>query len=65
MEEMKVILLFTIRDFDFQCANLKPNKTPRVPWTDLDLTFGDLAFQDCVLEARPRDGMPFIVKRRN
>lgn len=65
MDEMKIILLLTVRDFDFQCANLKPNKTQRVPWTDLDLTFGDLAFQDFVFEARPRDGMPMTVKRRN
>lgn len=63
MDEMKIILLLTIREFDFSCAGLKPNKTPRVPWTDLDLTFGDRAFQELVFEAKPRDGMSMRVKR--
>ena len=63
MDEMKIILLLTVRDFDFACAGLKPNKTPRVPWTDLDLTFGDRAFQEYVFEAKPRDGMSMKVKR--
>lgn len=63
MDEMKTILLLTIRDFDFTCVGLKPNKTPRVPWTDLDLTFGDRAFQEFVFEAKPRDGMRMSVKK--
>ena len=63
MDELKIILLLTIRDFDFTCVGLKPNKTPRVPWTDLDLTFGDRAFQEYVFEAKPRDGMPMSVRR--
>ncbi|KAF2662799.1 cytochrome P450 3A30 [Lophiostoma macrostomum CBS 122681] len=58
MDEMKLVLLLTVRDFDFECVGLKPNKEQRVPWTDLDLTFGDLAFQEFVFEAQPRDGMP-------
>ncbi|EAT87917.2 hypothetical protein SNOG_04157 [Parastagonospora nodorum SN15] len=65
MDELKIALLLTIRDFDFTCADLKPNKTPRVGWTDWDLTFGDRAFQTFVFEARPRDGMPMTVKRSN
>lgn len=63
MDEMKSILLLTVRDFDFTCVGLKPNKTPRVPWTDLDLTFGDRAFQEFVFEAKPRDGMRMSVKK--
>ncbi|KAF3001900.1 hypothetical protein E8E13_006170 [Curvularia kusanoi] len=63
MDEMKTILLLTIRDFDFTCAGLKPNKTPRVPWTDLDLTFGDRAFQEFLFEAKPRDGMRMRVRK--
>jgi cytochrome P450 len=63
MDELKIMLLLTVRDFDFTCADLKPNKTARVPWTDWDLTFGDRAFQQFVFEARPRDGMPMFVKR--
>ncbi|KAF2627826.1 cytochrome P450, partial [Macroventuria anomochaeta] len=63
MDEMKIILLLTVRDFDFTCVDLKPNKTPRVLWTDLDLTFGDRAFQEYVFEAKPRDHMPMSVKK--
>jgi len=65
MDEVKITLLLTIRDFDFTCADLKPNKTPRVSWTDWDLTFGDRAFQQFIFEARPRDGMPMVVKKSN
>ncbi|KAF3050297.1 hypothetical protein E8E11_009720 [Didymella keratinophila] len=65
MDELKIMLLLTIRDFDFECVGLKPNKTPRVPWTDLDLTFGDRAFQEYVFEAKPRDHMPMSVKKSN
>ena len=62
MDELKTALLLTIRDFDFTCEDIKPNKKPRVAWTDWDLTFGDRAFQEFVFEARPRDGMPMSVK---
>jgi cytochrome P450 len=65
MDELKIMLLLTIREFDFACVGLKPNKTPRVPWTDLDLTFGDRAFQEYVFEAKPRDHMPMSVKNSN
>lgn len=65
MDELKIALLLTIRDFDFTCADLKPNKTQRVGWTNWDLVFGDRAFQEFVFEARPRDGMPMTVKRSN
>lgn len=63
MDELKIIFLLITRDFDFKCANLKPNKTSRVEWTDLDLTFGDRAFQEFVFEAKPRDGMPMTVRK--
>lgn len=65
MDELKTILLLIVRDFDFTCADLKPNKTQRVEWTDLDLTYGDRAFQEFVFEAKPRDGMPMTVKKSN
>lgn len=63
MDELKIVLLLTIREFDFACVGLQPNKTPRVPWTDLDLTFGDRAFQEFLFEAKPRDHMPMSVKK--
>lgn len=62
MDELKITLLLITRDFDFTCANLKPSKTPRVEWSDLDTMFGDRAFQEFVFEAKPRDGMPMTVK---
>jgi cytochrome P450 len=63
MDELKIMLLLTIREFDFTCFGLQPNKTPRLPWTDWDLTYGDRAWQIFQFEARPRDGMPMLVKR--
>ena len=63
MDELKITLLLIVRDFDFHNANLNPNKTPRVGWTDLDLTFGDRAFQEFVFEAKPREGMPMRLSR--
>jgi len=63
MEEMKMVLLLTVQYFDFKCYGLKPNPTPRVSWTSMDLVFGDRAFQEFLAEAKPRDGMPMIVTR--
>ncbi|KAF1975704.1 cytochrome P450 [Bimuria novae-zelandiae CBS 107.79] len=64
MEEMKVTLLLTVRDFDFECSGLQPTKQ-RVGWTDLDTVLGDRAFQRWKFEAGPRDGMPMTVKPPN
>jgi cytochrome P450 len=61
IEELRVILLLTIRDYDFACANLKPNAAPRVPFTSLDTVFGDIVFQELGLEAKPRGGMMMTV----
>ena len=63
IEELRVILLLTIRDYDFRCANLKPNATPRVPFTSLDTEFGDIVFQELGLEAKPRGGMMMTVSK--
>lgn len=63
MEEMKTILLYTVQFFDLECYGLKPNKAPRVPWTKMDTVFGDRAFQEFLTEARPRDGMPMMVRK--
>jgi hypothetical protein len=65
MDELVITLLLTIRDFDFTCADLKPNQTPRTEWFDLDLQFGDRAYQEFVFEAKPRDGMPMTIKKSN
>ncbi|PTD10377.1 P450 monooxygenase AflN [Fusarium culmorum] len=61
---LKVIVVMTIRDYVFKCADLKPNLKPRTLHTDVDVVFGDIAFQQLGLEGRPRDGMMMTVRKR-
>lgn len=56
MEELRIVLLLTVRTFDLKCATFEARKTPRAPFTDLDLLMGDLAFQEMALSAKPRGG---------
>lgn len=63
-DELRIIMLMTVRDYDFECANIKPNKVPRTEFTDMDTIFGDIVFQELSLEAKPRGGMMMRVKRR-
>ena len=62
--ELKVILLMTLRDYDFEIADLKPNKEPRTIHTKLDTIYGDLVFQELGMEAKPRAGMMMRVRKR-
>ncbi|KAF2495414.1 cytochrome P450 3A30 [Lophium mytilinum] len=64
IDEMKIVLLLTAREFDFECANVVPNKEPRCGWTDLDTKVGDIAFQELGFEAKPRGGMMMKVSKR-
>ena len=61
--ELKTILLMTLREYEFNCADLKPNRTPRTSFTDMDTVFGDIIFQELGLEARPRGGMMMTVRK--
>ncbi|KAF1996663.1 cytochrome P450 3A30 [Amniculicola lignicola CBS 123094] len=63
LDEMKVLALLTVRDFDFKIADIKPSAKSRVGWNDLDLKYGDRAFQEYVFEAKPRHGMKMTVKK--
>ncbi|KAF4551552.1 Cytochrome P450-like protein 61 [Elsinoe fawcettii] len=63
IDEMKIILLMTVRDYEFECMDLKPNAKPRVEYTDLDTVFGDTIFQELRLEAAPRGGVPMKVRK--
>jgi cytochrome P450 len=66
MDEMRAILLLTVRWFDFGLAAgplSKPNKTPRVSFTNLDCLVGDMAFSELSMESKPRGGMQMWVKR--
>lgn len=62
-DELKVILLMTVRDYEFVCAGLTPNKKPRTGYTRLDTLFGDQVFQELGVEAKPRGGMMMKVRK--
>jgi hypothetical protein len=53
----------TLRDYEFKCADLKPNAIPRSSFTDMDTVFGDIVFQELGLEAKPRGGMMMTVAK--
>ena len=56
-DQLRIILLMTCRDYEFECADLKPNAQPRTSYTDLDTVFGDIVFQELGLSAQTRGGM--------
>jgi hypothetical protein len=56
MQELRIILLLTVRSFEFECVGLQPRAEPSVLYTDLDLCLGDLAFQESSFSAKPRGG---------
>jgi hypothetical protein len=57
VDELRMILLMTVRDFEFEYAYMKPNTEAMATFMDLDKTFGDVVFQELGLEAKPRGGM--------
>jgi len=64
MDAMTTVLLLTVREFDFECDGIVPNKVPRCSWTDLDTQMGDIVFQELGFEAKPRGGMMMKVSKR-
>ncbi|OAQ73048.1 cytochrome P450 [Pochonia chlamydosporia 170] len=62
VNELKIILVMTVRDFVFECV-VEANERARCAHTDLDLVFGDAVFQELGLEAKPRGGMKMRVRR--
>ena len=62
MDELRIMLLLTARWFDFETIVEARNKQPRVMYTDLDRTVGDLAFQVVGMEAGPRKDMRMKVR---
>lgn len=64
-DELKVILLMTVREFEFECVGefFRPNKVPRTVYTDLDTIYGDTAFQELGIEAKPRGGVMMKVRK--
>jgi Cytochrome P450 len=63
IEELRIILLLTIRQYNFECCGLKPNATPRAEYTTLDTIFGDVVFQELGLEAKPRGRVMMTVSK--
>lgn len=65
MDELRGYLLCLVRWFDFEIVDLKPRKTPRAPWSDLDLKLGDLAYQELQLGASPRGSVTMQARKTN
>jgi cytochrome P450 len=66
MDELRIILLLTAREFEFECAGVEVESrrtTQRAQHTDLDLLMGDLAFQEMGFSAKARGGTMMRVKR--
>ncbi|GJN81197.1 hypothetical protein PLIIFM63780_004729 [Purpureocillium lilacinum] len=59
MDELRVLLLLTVRWFDFE--TIVEGTSERVMYMDLDKQVGDLAFQEVGMEARPRRSMKMKV----
>jgi cytochrome P450 len=62
VDELRIILLVTVRDFDFEYVHMEPNEEARAKYTELDKTFGDVVFQELGMEAKPRGGMTMKVR---
>ncbi|KAF2429661.1 cytochrome P450 [Tothia fuscella] len=69
IEELKVILLLTVREYDFlfekeeQVIGSDNGGKRRTEWTNLDEVYGDVVFQELGLEARPRGGVMMRVRK--
>lgn len=63
MDEMRTVLLLVARDYQFQLHGVKPNKTPRACYTNLDTTYGDTVFQELGISASVRGGMWMTVEK--
>jgi cytochrome P450 len=63
VDELRIILLMTIREFEFEYRHFEANGVPRADYTRLDTVYGDVVFQELGLEAKPRHGMVMKVKQ--
>ena len=64
IDEMRIILLMTVRWFDLEAVVRAESisKEPRVSYTNWDTKIGDLAFQELKMGASPRNGMAMHAK---
>ncbi|EAU31649.1 predicted protein [Aspergillus terreus NIH2624] len=58
MDGLRIILLLTVREYKFQCADVDHlvKSMPGVQHTDMDAVMGDLAFQEMGFSAKARGG---------
>jgi len=64
MEDMRVVLLFTVRWFDFEPIITNKAEKPRASFSDWDTKIGDMAFQVTKFTAAPRGPVPMKVRLR-
>ena len=64
MEDMRVVLLFTVRWFDFEPIITNKAEKPRASFSDWDTKIGDMAFQVTQFTAAPRGPVPMKVRLR-
>ncbi|PGG97383.1 hypothetical protein GX51_07353 [Blastomyces parvus] len=62
MMEMRMVLLLTLRSFEFEALGINPHDNPMASYTTLDKEFGDLIYQKQSLAARPLGGQDMIVR---
>jgi hypothetical protein len=53
MDQMRIVLLMTVRWFTFELQDCEPSKTPLFSHTDMDTKIGKYAFQQMNLTAGP------------
>ncbi|TDZ60852.1 putative sterigmatocystin biosynthesis P450 monooxygenase stcS [Colletotrichum trifolii] len=62
MDQMRVLLLLTVRWFDWEVVPKRVNEQPKASYMDMDLRLGDLAFQEMKMGAAPRSELRMKVK---
>ena len=60
IDELRAILLLTVGAFDFEYVGGEARKERRTRYTDLDLQYGDVVFQELGMSAKPRVGLTMM-----
>ncbi len=73
MDEMRVVLLATVGQWEFEyvraeekvegVGDAKLDNVRKPQWTGLDEEYGDVVWQELGIEAKPRGGVPMKVRR--
>ncbi|OJD12477.1 hypothetical protein AJ78_06931 [Emergomyces pasteurianus Ep9510] len=62
MMQMRMVLLITLRSFEFEALGINPHDNSMASYTTLDKEFGNLIYQMQSLSARPIGGQNMIVR---